>query len=411
MPNQIDQNGLQVNTLVEILSSLINSFNNIYGANINLDQNTPDAQLINVFAQIIVSYGELLLDINASFDPDQAVGVILDQRVKYNGIVRREGTKTKCDVVVVFNGSASLKGIDLYPIEECFTISDNSGNTLVPVETTIGVNGDTKTVQFIATKYGALNFTEGTITTIKTPISGVESVSNLATLPENIGSDEESDTQLRVRRTSIAEQIGKVDSSISLREAIYNVSNDIDYVGVEENIGDSEDDNGIPSKGIWVIIKGAYANEDVAKAILYYRTQGTPMRKGLLDESSSSSGEEINDKSYTITRPNGEPFTAYWSNAKEKNIVCRITCFVLDEELSGNQIKNIISSTTTPQVKEVLSTSMITKNLLQAIPNLVITSIEISEGMGVWVSFIKPNIDEYIRIPEANITVTEYTQQ
>lgn len=411
MPNQIDQNGLQVSSLSEILSSLITSFNNIYGANINLDQNTPDAQLLNIFAQILVSYGELLQDINASFDPDQAVGVVLDQRVKYNGIVRKEGYKTLCDVTVTFNGSATLKGQDLYPLEECFTISDGSGNTLVPVLTTTGVNGDVKTVQFIATEYGALNFTAGTVTKIDTPIAGVDSVSNLDTVPENVGSDEESDAQLRVRRTAMAEQIGSVDSVPSLKQALYKASNEIKYVGVEENTGDTEDINGIPAKGIWIILKGAYSNEDVAKAILYYRTEGTPMRVGIADDSSSSSSiADITDFKYTIQRPNDEPFTAYWSNAKEKPIYCKITCFILNEELSTSQVKGLVADSITPEVKETLSTSSIIQILMKEIPNIVITSIEISEDNVTWVSYITPNVDEYIRIPEANITVTEYNQ-
>lgn len=410
MPNQIDQDGLQVNSLSETLASLISSFNNIYGANINLDQNTPDAQLLNIFAQMMVSYGELLQDINASFDPDQAVGVVLDQRVKYNGLVRREGHKTICDIQVSFNGSATLKGMDLYPIEECFTVSDNSGNTLVPVQTSTGVNGEVNTVQFIATQYGALNFTYGTVTTIKTPIAGVASVTNLDTLPENIGSDEESDTQLRVRRTAMAEQIGKAGSVQSLEQAIYNLSSEIKYVGVEENTGISEDANGIPAKGIWVIVKGAYSDEEVAKAIYDYRIAGTPMRAGTADDSSSSSSSDALDKSYVITKPNGSTFTAYWSNAKEKDIYCRIDCFILNEELDNANIANIIADTTTPQVKEVLSTSLIIQNLMKVVPNLVITSIEVSEDNTNWFSFITPNVDEFIRIPFENISVTEYNQ-
>ena len=413
MPNQIDQNGLQVSSLSEILSSLITSFNNIYGANINLDQNTPDAQLLNIFAQMMVSYGELLQDINASFDPDQAVGVVLDQRVKYNGLTRREGSKTTCDVTVEFDNSATLKGIDLYPIAECFTIADNSGNTLVPVQTTTGVNGETKTVKFIATEYGALNFAAETVTMIKTPLFGVASVSNLDTLPENIGSDEESDTQLRVRRTAMAEQIGKVGSVPSLTQSIYNLSSEIKYVGIEENSGNSEDINGIPAHGIWVIIRGAYSNEDVAKAIYDYRIAGTPMRAGTADDSSSSSSSsssENYDKSYTITREDGTPFTAYWSNAIEKPVYCRITCFMLNEAISTTQVAGLVADNTTPEVKETLSTSSITQALLKEMPNLVITSIEISEDNATWVSYITPEINEYLRIPEENITVTEYNQ-
>lgn len=406
MPNIIDSNGLQVNSVNEILTSLTNAFNNIYGANINLDQNTPDAQLINVFAQMLVSYGELLQDINASFDPDQAVGVILDQRVKLNGITRREGTKTVTSVNVVFNGSATLKGQDLYPVEECFTISDNSGNKLVPVNTISGVNGDNLTISFIAVNYGALNFTAGTVTNIDTPIVGVDSVSNLATLPENIGSDEESDTSLRVRRTAMAEQVGNFGSKETLTQALYSVSNDIKYVGVEENDGDTEDLNGIPAHGIWIIVRGAYGLEAFANTIYKYRIAGTPMKH--IDDSSSSSGEESTEFAYPVTREDGTTFMAYWSSAKEKDIYCRITCFVLDEALSETSVKDIISQTTLPETKQTLSTATIMKNLTDGYKNLVITSLDISTDNTNWVSFITPSVDEFLRIPTSNITVTEY---
>ena len=408
MPNIIDGNGLQVNSVNEILTSLTNAFNNIYGANINLDQNTPDAQLINVFAQILVSYSELLQDINASFDPDQAVGVILDQRVKLNGITRREGTKTITNVKVTFDGSATIKGQDLYTEDECFKVSDNSGNILIPINTTTGVNGDELTIPFIAMNYGALNFTEGTITNIDTPIVGVASVTNEATQASNIGSDEESDTSLRVRRTASSEQIGGVGATQSLKQGIFNTSKDIRYVGVEENDGDTTDLLGIPPKGIWIIIRGAYKSEDVANAIYKYRIAGTPMRH--LDESSSSSEEPTTEFAYPVTREDGTTFMAYWSSAKEKQIYCKITCSILNEPLVEQNVKNVISGTTTPETKQTLSTTSIITNLTEKIPNIVISSIELSDDGEGWSSFITPNPDEYLTIPVENITVTEYNQ-
>ena len=408
MPNIIDGNGLQVNSLNEILTSLTNAFNNIYGANINLDQNTPDAQMINVFAQILVSYSELLQDINASFDPDQAVGVILDQRVKLNGITRKQGVKTITNILVTFDGSATLKGLDLYSTDECFKVSDNSGNSLVPIATTTGVNGNVLTVPFIAVNYGALNFTEGSITNIDTPTIGIESVSNLATELSDVGSDEESDTSLRVRRTVSAEQIGGLGATESLRQSIYNTSQDISYVGVEENDGDTEDIFGIPPHGIWIVVNGAFNSEDVAQAIYKNRIAGTPMRH--LEESSSSSGEEITEYAYPVTREDGTQFIAYWSRAKEKNIYCKITCFILNEVMSVDSVKNVISGTTLPETKETLSTTTIINNLTEAIPNIVISSIELATDGVSWASFAVPNPDEYFRIPVENITVTEYNQ-
>lgn len=409
MPNIIDGDGLQVNSLNEILNSLTNAFNNIYGANINLDQNTPDAQLINVFAQILVSYSELLQDINASFDPDQAVGVILDQRVKLNGITRRQGVKTITNIKVTFNGSATLKGQDLYPIEECFSVSDNSGNSLVPITTTTGVNGNILTVPFIAVNYGALNFTADSVTNIDTPTSGVESVTNLATSASDVGADEESDTSLRVRRTASAEQIGGLGAIESLRQAIYNTSEDILYVGVEENDGDTPNILDVPAHGIWIVIRGAYNSADVAQAIYKNRIAGTPMRH--LEDSSSSSSSDTNPEiSYTITREDGTPFTAYWSLAQQKDIYCRITCFILNEVLNETNVKEVISGTTLPETKELLSTTTIINNLTEGIDNIVISSIELSKDGVSWASFVQPNPDEYFRIPITNITVTEYNQ-
>lgn len=412
MPNILDSNGLQVNSVTELLNNLINSFNTIYGANINLDQNTPDAQLINVISQLMVSYGELLQDINASFDPDQAVGVILDQRVKLNGITRKQGTKTITNIKVTFNGSAVLKGQDLYPIDECFKVSDNSGNALVPVTTTSGVDGNELTIPFVAINYGALNFTEGTITNIDTPIAGVESVTNEKTLTENIGTDEESDSSLRIRRTASSEQIGNFGTIQTLKQALYNISPDIQYVGVEENQGNSEDVNQIPAHGIWIVIKNAVSdgetNKKIAETIYNYRIAGTPMRH--LGDSSSSSGEEITEISYSLQRPDEDNFVAYWTLAKEKPIYCRVTCFILDETLNQDLIKSIISDNTKPQVKQTLSVTSIMKALSDGIENIVITSLEISEDNSNWITFINPNPDEFIRIPVANITVTEYNQ-
>lgn len=411
MPNIIDGNGLQVNSVNELLSALTNAFNTIYGANINLDQNTPDAQLINVLAQIFVSYSELLQDINASFDPDQAVGVILDQRVKINGITRKAGTKTTTIVNVTFDGSATLKGQDLYPVEECFTVSDNSGNQLVPVNTVSGVNEDVLSVAFVAVNYGELNFTEGTITNIDTPILGVKSVTNLATEAENVGTNEESDSELRVRRTANAEQIGNFGTIESLKQALYRVSSDIKYVGIEENKGNTEDINGIPAHGIWIIIRNAVADDGdtynkIANTIYDYRILGTPMKYE--EESSSSSDEDLINIAFPITRDDGTTFTAYWSKAIPKNIYCRITCLILNEPLVEDNIKQIIHNTTLPETKETLSTTTIIKSLTDNVPNIVISNLEISTNNVDWTSFITPGVNEYLRIPEANITVTEY---
>jgi hypothetical protein len=46
------------------------------------------------------------------FDPDNAVGVVLDQRVAINGIQRQAGTYTVTPITVVTSQSVNLYGLD-----------------------------------------------------------------------------------------------------------------------------------------------------------------------------------------------------------------------------------------------------------------------------------------------------------
>lgn len=379
MPNQIDENGLQVNSLDEVLNALVAAFNNIYGANINLDQNTPDAQLINVFAQMIISNCELLLDINASFDPDQAVGVILDQRVKLNGITRKQGSYTRAYVNVSFNDSGVIKGLDQYPIDECFQVSDSTGNILVCEQTTTGVNGTTREVSFRALNYGALIFNANSITTIVTPTRGVASVTNINS-QYFTGNDEESDSELRIRRTANALQRASVGETNELYASLINIEG-VNYVNVLENIGNTLDANGIPPKGIWIIVDHI-ENDDVTKAIgeaIYFkRIEGTPMKVEI--DSSSSSGDWSNQGSYKITKPNGEPFFAYWTKPTPQYINISVTAKLLNlNNINATQIEELIRNNLHLNPGQILTTNDIENILLKNIDTIVVSEVTIAK--------------------------------
>lgn len=394
MPNQLSPNGLQVNTLAEILSELEQSFKDIYGQNIVLDQNSPDAQLLNIFAQMMVSYGELLRDINAGFDPDQATGVILDQRVKLNGISRRQGSYTTVTVNLLFTGSATIKGLDLYPLDECFQVSDSTGNIAVASVTTTGVLGDAKSVVFRAKEYGELVFPSNSIVKINTTVNNVSlnNPSNDATIPADVGKDEESDTELKIRREIAAQRKTAFGTVDALQTQLANIEG-ITYADVQENDTDSAV-VGIPAHGIWIILKGVATNEEIANVIYNYRVLGTPM-KGTVTQN--------------VTRPNGETFVAKWDLAQKQDVYCKVNCFIYNQSLDANAIKNRIAENVAPQVGKVLETTSIANILIANFDNIIIENLQISEDGVNWVSFIEPSPDVYLRIPESNITVTEFT--
>ena len=80
--------------MLPVVSSETAALKSIYGADINTDPSTPDGQVINIRAQAAVDNLDLLAQINAMFDPDQAIGVLLDQRCAINGVKRKGGTFT-----------------------------------------------------------------------------------------------------------------------------------------------------------------------------------------------------------------------------------------------------------------------------------------------------------------------------
>lgn len=74
MPNQIDSNGLQIKTLDEIVGAIVTALQIIYGVDINVSQNSPDGQLIGIFAQVVVDQLELLVDIFNTFGINPPTG-------------------------------------------------------------------------------------------------------------------------------------------------------------------------------------------------------------------------------------------------------------------------------------------------------------------------------------------------
>ena len=110
MVNKVDTIGLTVDSLAESITSLTEDFREIYGADINVASNTPDGQLINLIAQIKTDLLTLLTGIYNSFDPDQAVGILLDQRCAINGVQRQGATFSFINIQITTDRALTLQG-------------------------------------------------------------------------------------------------------------------------------------------------------------------------------------------------------------------------------------------------------------------------------------------------------------
>lgn len=315
MTNAITTEGLQTKTLTELVADLQAAYQSIYGADINLGSNSPDGQIINIFAQKIRDVLDLVTQVYAGFDPDQAIGKTLDARCAFNGVKRKAGTYSTTDISVTVNQALNLVGLDdkAEASGEEFVIADNTGNQWILLSSVSVPGAGTYVYVFRSVKLGAVTATPNTITTPVSIVLGVESVNN-PTTQLTVGQDEESDADLKIRRLrSVAlSSRGFYDA---LRAALLNI-NEVTAAEVYENPTGDTDDDDIPPHSIWVIVQGG-SDEDVAQVIYAKRNAGAGMK---------------GEVTVTVTRSNGTPFTINFDRVASEDVYIKFQA----DALSGN---------------------------------------------------------------------------
>lgn len=267
--NTIDATGLHLRTRAEIIDQIVNGGDGfpglvqIYGSDINVDPNSPDGQLVNLLAQLGVDYEDLVAAVYASFDPDQAEGINLDLRVAINGINRQAGTYSTQLAAVTVTQALTIAGLDTAPTAP-FTISDSAGNQFQLLATHVFGGAGSANLNFQAAQLGAIQVQPNTLTTIVTVQLGVASVTN-GSLSGTTGTNEESDYQLRIRRSN-STALGSKGFLAGLYGAIGNTSG-VTAVSIQENI---------PAHTIWCVVAGG-TDADVANAINVKRNAGVAM--------------------------------------------------------------------------------------------------------------------------------------
>ena len=263
MPNAIGPSGLTVATDAELVASFTAAMQLIYGVDINLASDTPDGEMMNIFLQAVLDLEDLLVQINNMFDPDNAVGVILDQRCAINGIQRQPGTFTVTNITLVTTQSVNLYGLD-QSAQPIFTVADNAGNRWQLQTTQLAVTIGTNVFSFQAATPGANLTVPNSITVPVTIVLGVSSINNPSTYT-TLGVNEESDAAFKIRRqksVSLSSQ-GYLQGLLAALENIPGVTSASVY---ENNTGSPDGIStdpayplGTPGHTIWAIVAGTVA--------------------------------------------------------------------------------------------------------------------------------------------------------
>lgn len=363
MANQLDETGLTISTLQEIIDEITAAMQVIYGSDINVDPNSPDGQQINIFAQTVRDQLELLVSIFNSFDPDSVSGTLLDRRHALNGVARIPGSYTIQPVSITVDQSLTLYGLD-QSVEEVFTVADDNGNEFYLI-TTIALDTETQSLPFRAVEIGKVETTQNTITNQVTVTTGVTVVNN-PLVATSTGVDEETDAQYRVRRNKSF--FLQAQSPADAVEAGLLDTEGVTDALVGENVTDSPA-GGIAAHGIWAIVENG-TDEDVAITIYRKKSSGCDMTGG---------------ESYEVTRPNAQTIDILFDRPINEalHIELGITPKIAGQSFDLDYIKAQIVERFLFRINQQANINDLLLILLAIEPNAVYTTLGFNDDGGV----------------------------
>ncbi|PXV60876.1 Uncharacterized phage protein gp47/JayE [Dyella jiangningensis] len=252
--------GISAPAYSDVLAFLQAQYQGIYGADVYLEPDSQDGQFLAIVAQAISDANATAIQIYQSMSPATAQGAALSQNVKLNGIARALFSYSTVDLLLIGQaGSTINNGI---------AQDTNSNQWILPAVVVIPPSGQI-TVTATCSVAGAITAPAGTVTIIKTPTLGWQSVSNpYDAVP---GAPVESDADLRYRQTvsTALPSLTVMDGIVGAVSSILGVAR----VRAYENDTASTDSNGIPSHSMSLVVDGGDATA-IANAIATKKTPG-----------------------------------------------------------------------------------------------------------------------------------------
>ena len=399
MANTLDSNGLNLDTRNQIFSQMQTDWQEIFGGDVNFDSNTPDGQVLQIFAQMCADYSELTREIYNSFFPNKVGSTVQDERYAINGIFRKEGSYTIQPIQITVDKTVTLQGLD--QTSEPYTLQSDNGEQWYLLDTiTIEADNPIQTLSFRAKEKGNVQPAIGTITSQVTVVQGVISVSN-DVAPTSYGTAEGSDTAFAIRREQSVSNPSKNNITAIKGNilALPDVNQCEVYQYTPTYSGNDliPDTMGIPVAGTWVIVDGG---DGYSIANTIYENSSNNILKGSVSEDVLTvSGQTVEIK---FDRP--IPTALYIK-------------FNIQETVSGSSfntdiIKAKIVENCTFKLGQYADTSYVTDIARQALLDTsnsgVVTEVKISTDGTNWYDFIAcPTVQGEFTVDATRITITE----
>lgn len=254
---RLTSTGFDRSRLDERLAALQSSMREIFGEDIDLDPDTIDGQTLGIFAESVSNLDQLAEDIYHSFNPNSATSAALSRLVQLNGIRRIGGTYSTVDILCVGQQGT------LIPAGSSVSSSATKAVFKTLADATIDASGEVL-VSCKASELGAKIGPANTVTKINSPVYGWQTANN--TVAAVVGRDEETDEQLRTRRTRSTSTPAQaiVDA---LQGSVSNIPAVLQCEVYENNTGTVQAITGLPAHSVNVVVDGG-ATQDIADQML-----------------------------------------------------------------------------------------------------------------------------------------------
>lgn len=384
----INQDGLLIDEFSTIYNRLADKFKLIYGQDINLEQNSPDGQLLGIITNEIYDLQTLILHIYNSFDPDLAQGVELNKLLKLIAQSRRASTKSIVDITIVANANVTLPA-------DYTIIDENKQEWIINAETTLTTG--THTVSFNAVNFGAIEASVNTINDVVTVFPEITSVNN--PLPAEIGRDEESDVLLRKRRSNLL-SVNSNSTIAGIYSKLFLLDTVTDAV-IYENATDTYDaTKDLNAHTLWCIIDGG-AVDEIAQIIATDKTIGTDL-KGIVTEDYIETFLKADGSTRTLThtvkfdRPTEIPLYINLTVAK------RLPTDIIDTDAIKNKLIEKLYS-----INEKATATELYAYVYSAGNTFIASNLEVSKDDITFGNTATNDYDEKFIISAININISE----
>ena len=385
----IDANGFKAESFTEILTRLSNGLKNIYGQDINLDQDSPDGQQSGIQANIISDFQDLALYIYNSMDPDLADGANFDKLLKLLARTRLPSSRSTVDIEMVLNKTVSIPA--------SYTIKDlNNQNWIIGTAQTL--DAGTHLVSFYSEDWGNITAEPNTINEQVTILTEVVSINN----PENAisGRDEESIVQVRERRNKILE-INASSTIGSIIGKILDLNGVIDAVPYENMTKIYDPVRDIQPNSYWIVVKGGDISQ-ISEIIAKDKTGGTGLK-----------GKVETVYIEKFVRKDGSVREFYHDVKFDRptevsiHIKFKVSRKISTQSIDIEHIKDTLANKEFYIAQNITVTELYS-TIYSAATNYIATDLEVSKDGLVWDSvFLQAGYDEEFIIEKSNIEIEE----